>query len=62
MTTWVPPWRAGLPQARCTGPNCTQDGVPGLLCVAATLDERGWCAQCRRSPASEDEQRLRLDA
>lgn len=55
---WVPPWRVGLPQSRCQGPLCTPDGVPGLLCVAMTLDERGWCVQCAWTPADEDEQRL----
>ncbi len=58
---WVPPWRPGLPQARCTGRLCVGEGIPGKLCVAITLDAEGRCAQCARTPASEDEQRLRLD-
>ena len=52
---WVPPWRKGLPQARCAHGACTPDMAPGLLCVAVTLDANGWCAQCRRSP---DEARI----
>lgn len=58
---WIPPWREGSPLARCLGKNCTQDGVPGLLVVAVTLSSEGLCAQCARTPAGEDAQRLRLD-
>lgn len=60
MTDWQDPRKPGLPQARCTQADCTPQGVPGLLCVAVTLVD-GTCVQCRRSPAMEDEQRLRLD-
>jgi hypothetical protein len=44
---WIPPWREGLPQARCQGPNCTQAGV-GTLVVEITLTD-GFCAQCART-------------
>lgn len=57
---WVNPGRPGLPQARCSNPGCTQDGVPGLLCVAMTLDEQGRCAACCRD-ADESHRTLRLD-
>jgi hypothetical protein len=45
---WVPPWRVGLPQARCQAENCTAEGIPGLLVVASTLDEHGRCTSCAR--------------
>lgn len=44
---WIPPWRKGLEQARCEGPNCTQAGV-GTLVIASTLID-GLCAQCART-------------
>lgn len=57
---WIPPHRQ-IEQGRCRGNGCTNDGqYPGALCIAATLDENGWCAQCRRSPADDDERELRL--
>jgi hypothetical protein len=45
---WVPPWRT-REQARCVGPNCTQEGVPGLLVMACTLDADGFCVACAAS-------------
>lgn len=53
-----PPWKPGAPQARCIGPNCTPEGVPGLLCVASTLVD-GLCAACNRN-ADESHRELRL--
>lgn len=55
---WIPPWRVGLPQARCQGPNCTPEGVPGRLVVASTLNERGWCVNCARD-VDDTDRRLR---
>lgn len=55
---WVAPWRKGLPQARCQGPNCTAAGV-GMLVVAITLVD-GCCAQCART-ADESHRELWLD-
>lgn len=46
---WIPPWRKGLPQARCSNPACTEVQGVGKLVVALTLDEHGWCAACARS-------------
>lgn len=58
---WTPPWKEGLPQARCTGRLCNLDGLPGRLVVAITLTADGLCTQCARTPAGEDQQRLRED-
>ena len=59
---FIPPWREGLPQARCVGKPCTSDGAhPGRLVVAMTLSEDGLCAQCARSPADDEGRELRLD-
>lgn len=59
---WIPPWRQGLPQARCQGPNCTQVAGVGTLVVAITLTD-GLCAQCARTvDDSHRELRLELDA
>lgn len=55
---WTPPWRPGLPQVRCQGPNCTQAGV-GMLVVEITLTD-GLCAQCART-ADDSHRELRLD-
>lgn len=49
---WVPPWREGLPQARCEGKNCTPDGLPGNLVVAITLTN-GLCASCNRDAEND---------
>lgn len=59
---WVPPWRPGLPQARCVGRPCTSDGAhPGKLVVASTLSDEGLCTQCTRSPVDDEARELRLD-
>lgn len=57
---WIAPWTPGLPQARCTGPNCTEPGLPGTLCVAITLTDDGLCASCART-ADDSHRELRLD-
>ena len=57
---WVPPWRPGLPQARCQSANCTPDGVPGTLVVAITLSPEGYCAACART-VDDTHTKLRLD-
>lgn len=59
---FVHPGTPGLPQARCNGRLCQGEGLPGVLVVAMTLDDAGLCAQCRRTPASDDEFTLRLEA
>lgn len=46
---WIPPWREGLPQARCVGKNCSPEGVPGRLVVAITLDKDGLCRPCAQT-------------
>lgn len=56
---WVHPART-MVQARCVGPNCTPDGLPGKLVMACTLDAEGLCVSCARTPAGEDEWRLPL--
>lgn len=56
---WIPPWKPGQPQARCQGPNCQPPGVPGLLCVASTLDDHGQCAACARTADDTDRRLLR---
>lgn len=56
---WIPPWRT-TQQARCKLGACTQDGVPGTLVMACTLNEDGWCAACSMT-ADTTHQELRLD-
>jgi hypothetical protein len=51
---WVNPGKPGLPQARCQSANCTAEGIPGLLVIAATLDEHGRCASCARDADDMD--------
>ncbi len=58
---WIPPWRVGLPQARCGGRLCQGEGMPGKLVVAITLDDDGLCASCARTPAKADDYLLSLD-
>lgn len=53
---WVPPWKQGLPQARCVGINCTQDGIPGRLVVAITLDKDGLCRPCAQTADTSDQE------
>ncbi len=46
---FIPPWRPGLPQVRCArGADCFAEAGPGrgVLVVAVTVDEDGWCAVC----------------
>lgn len=56
---WQHPART-VHQARCQGPNCTPEGLPGKLVMAVTLDERGWCASCART-VDDTHTKLRLD-
>jgi hypothetical protein len=44
---WVPPWKPGLRQERCTGVVHSDGTLHGTLCVAVTLDKTGLCAACR---------------
>lgn len=55
---WIPPWRKGLEQARCEGPNCTDVPGVGRLVVAITLVD-GLCATCART-ADDSHRELRL--
>ena len=57
---WVPPWRVGLPQARCAGRLCNGEGLPGRLVVAATLDAEGLCVNCARTPSTDEDYQLRF--
>lgn len=57
---WIHPARTTT-QVRCTGPNCTPDGVPGPLVMACTVDENGWCAACART-ADDSNTQLRMEA
>lgn len=57
---WTPPWRPGLRQAICKGPNCTQVEGVGTLVVAMTLDDNGYCTSCART-VDQSHRELRLD-
>ena len=56
--SWRPPWRHAE-QARCKHGACTQEGVPGSLVMACTLNADDWCAACART-ADDSHTELRL--